>query len=315
MFDQVLATEVIKLRRSKAPWATLGVLAIMPLGIALFMWIAREPGRAAQLGLLGTKASLTGIEATWPAYFYMLTLVFDIAGMLLLTFIVAYVFGREYSDASAKNLLSLPVGRHWFAVAKLLVAAVWWMALVAIVIVEAMSIGLAMELPGFSVGQAATGIVDLLLAAAISFLLAPVVAWIAVWSRGEVAPIAFSLVMLALGTLFGKTGWAEWFPHSIVPLLVGMVADPVDSLPAGSYIVLAGTFAAGVAATILQLRFAENGQQPGPIRHRSARGCAAVGPAAGCFRSNDDDGGPPAAETVVPQPANRRRMRPQSSGP
>ena len=74
-------------------------------------------------------------------------------------------------------------------------------------------------LPGFSVELAATGIANAFLASAVSFLLAPVVAWIAVWSRGEVAAIAFSLVMLALGNLFGKTGWAEWFPYSIVPLL------------------------------------------------------------------------------------------------
>lgn len=260
MFGQVLATEFMKLHRAKAPWATLAVLAMMPPGIALFMWIVREPGRAAQLGLLGTKASLAGLEATWPAYFYMLTLIVGIGGMLLLAFIVAYLFGREYRDATAKNMLALPVARHWFAAAKLAVAAVWWMALVVIVLVEALAIGLAMELPQFSAGLAATGITNVLLAATISFLLAPLIAWIAVWGRGEVAPIAFSLVMLALGNLFGKTGWAEWFPYSIVPLLIGMVADPVDMLPAGSYVVLAGMFVAGTAATILQLRFADNAQ-------------------------------------------------------
>ena len=66
--------------------------------------------------------------------------------------------------------------------------------------------GVGGMLPGFSVELAATGIANAFLASAVSFLLAPVVAWIAVWSRGEVAAIAFSLVMLALGNLFGKTG-------------------------------------------------------------------------------------------------------------
>ena len=190
----------------------------------------------------------------------MLTLIFGIGGMLLLAFIVAYLFGREYDDATAKNMLALPVARHWFVVAKLVVAAVWWMALIVLVLAEAMAIGFAMGLPGFSAELAATGLANVLLAASISFLLAPVVAWIAVLSRGEVAPIAFALVMLALGNLFGRTGWAEWFPYSIVPLLIGMVADPVDTLTAGSYVVLAGTFAAGTTATILQLRFADNAQ-------------------------------------------------------
>ncbi len=58
--------------------------------------------------------------------------------MLLLPFIVAYLFGREYDDATAKNMLALPVARHWFVVAKLVVAAVWWFVLVVVVLAEAL---------------------------------------------------------------------------------------------------------------------------------------------------------------------------------
>jgi len=260
MFAQALTTEFMKLRRSKVTWATLAGLSMGPLGIALFMWIVREPGRAAQLGLLGTKANLAGLEATWPAYLSMLTLIFGIGGMLLLAFIVAYVFGREYDDATAKNMLALPVGRHWFVIAKLVVTAAWWMVLVAVVLAEAFVIGFALGLPGFSAELAVSGIGDALLAAGISYLLAPPVAWVTVWSRGSSAPIGFAIAMLAAGNLFGKTGWAEWFPWSIVPLLIGMVGDPVESLPAGSYVVLAVTFAAGIAGTIAHLRWADNAQ-------------------------------------------------------
>src|SRR5674476_51818 len=154
MFAQVLATEFLKLRRSKVTWFSLIALSLGPLGIALFMWIVREPGRAAQLGLLGTKADLSGLTATWPAYFSMLVLVVGIGGMLMLPFIIAYVFGREYADGTAKNLLALPVGRQWFVFAKLVVAAVWWFALVVVVLVEALAIGRVVELPGFSPGLA-----------------------------------------------------------------------------------------------------------------------------------------------------------------
>ena len=125
MLTQVIFTEFVKLRRSKVTWFSLAAISMGPLGIALFMWIVREPGRAAQLGLLGTKANLSGLTATWPAFFSMLTLIVGIGGTLLLSFIVAFVFGREYSEQTAKNMLALPVGRPAFVLAKFVVAAVW----------------------------------------------------------------------------------------------------------------------------------------------------------------------------------------------
>ncbi|HEY5249290.1 MAG TPA: ABC transporter permease, partial [Dermatophilaceae bacterium] len=146
MFPKVLTTEFLKLRRSKVTWLSLAALSLGPLGIALFMWIVREPGRAAQLGLVGTKANLSGLTATWPTYSSTLTLIVGVGGMLLLSFIIAYVFGREYADGTAKNLLALPVGRHWFVLAKLVVAVLWWFALVAAVLAEGLVIGLVLGL-------------------------------------------------------------------------------------------------------------------------------------------------------------------------
>jgi ABC-type transport system involved in multi-copper enzyme maturation permease subunit len=224
------------------------------------MWIVREPGRAAQLGLLGTKADLSGLEATWPSYFSMLTLLVGIGGMLLLAFIVAYVFGREYAEGTAKNLLALPVGRQTFVVAKFVVTAAWWVALVAAVVIESLALGLALGLPDFSAGLAISAVRNALLAAGLAYLLAPIVAWITTVGRGYMAPIAFAVAMLALGNIMTKTGWAIWFPWSIVPLLIGVVGRPVQTLPPGSFIVLALTFTAGIAATIWQLIYADNNQ-------------------------------------------------------
>jgi ABC-type transport system involved in multi-copper enzyme maturation permease subunit len=260
MFGQVVATEFLKLRRSKVTWFSLVAFSMGPFGVALFMWIVREPGRAAQLGLLGTKADLSGLEATWPSYFSMLTLLVGIGGMLLLAFIVAYVFGREYAEGTAKNLLALPVGRQTFVVAKFVVTAAWWVALVAAVVIESLVLGLALGLPDFSTGLAISAVRNALLAAGLAYLLAPIVAWITTVGRGYMAPIAFAVAMLALGNIMTKTGWAVWFPWSIVPLLIGVVGRPVQTLPIGSFIVLALTFTAGIAATIWQLIYADNNQ-------------------------------------------------------
>ena len=260
MFAQVLATEFLKLRRSKVTWLTLLGLSLGPLGIALMMWIVRAPGRAARFGLLGTKANLAGLVATWPVYLSMLTLIVGIGGMLLLSFIVAYVFGREYADGTAKNLLALPVARHWIVLSKLIVAAVWWIVLVVAVVAEAFVIGALLALPGFSTALAIGAVHDALLAAGISFLLAPRVAWVAVLGRGYMPPLGFALGMLAVGDVLSHTGWARWFPWSVVPLFIGAVGQRVTALPATSYIVVALTFLAGIAATMASVRWTDNAQ-------------------------------------------------------
>jgi ABC-type transport system involved in multi-copper enzyme maturation permease subunit len=259
-FARVLVTEFLKLRRSKVTWLTLAALSLGPLAIALMMWIVREPGRAAQLGLLGKKADLSGLTATWPAYFSMLTLMVGIGGMLLLSFIVAYIFGREYTEGTAKNLLALPVGRQWFVLAKLVVAAVWWTLLVVAALAEGLALGAALSLPGFSTALVMTAVHDALLAAAIAYLLVPVVAWIAMLGHGYLPPLGFALAMLALGNVFSKTGWAPWFPWSIVPLYIGAIGQPVTTIASSSIVVLALTFCAGIAAAIAQLRWSDNVQ-------------------------------------------------------
>jgi ABC-2 type transport system permease protein len=258
-FTRVLTTEFLKLRRSKVTWASAFAFSLLPLVLSLFMWIVREPGRAAQLGLLGTKANLAGLEATWPAFLSMLTLTVGVVGMLLLSFIVAYVFGREYAEGTAKNLLALPVARRWFVFAKLTVAAVWWALLVALVVVEAFALGLVLALPGFSAVLAAGTLRDVALVAIAAFLLAPPVAWITILGRGYMPPLGFALGMLALGDVFSHTGWAPWFPWSVVPLFVGAVGQRQSPIAPGSYVVVLAAFVAGIAATVLQLR-ADNTQ-------------------------------------------------------
>ena len=138
MIGTVVVTEFIKLRRSVVPWITLAVMLAGPWVLALFMWIIREPERAASLGLLGTKANLAGLEATWPAFGNYVSVLVGAAGMLVLAFVVAHLFGREYADGTAKNMLALPVPRAAFGVAKLVVAACWWLVLVAAALAEAL---------------------------------------------------------------------------------------------------------------------------------------------------------------------------------
>jgi ABC-2 type transport system permease protein len=88
----------------------------------------------------------------------------------------------------------------------------------------------------------------------------PVVAWIAMLGRGYLPPLGFALAMLAVGDVLSHTGWAAWFPWSVVPLLIGAIGKPATTIAPVSLVVVALTFVGGIAATIAQLRWADNAQ-------------------------------------------------------
>ncbi|MEJ2501821.1 MAG: ABC transporter permease [Gemmatimonadota bacterium] len=247
----VIATELLKLRRSKVPALTLLAFALGPLGAGTFMWIALKPDRAAELGLIGTKADLIGLDPSWAGYLTAIVQMIGIVGGLVLAVIAAYVFGREYVEGTARNMLAMPVPRWRFVLGKFVVVASWWAVLVAAILVEAALVAAALGLPGYSAGVLAGGVSDALVAAGLTLLLAPVIAWIATLGRGYLPPLGFAMLALVLGNIVGATGWGKWFPWSIVPLFAG-VAGPPEGL-AGSLWIVALTGLAGIAATMAQV--------------------------------------------------------------
>ena len=207
----ILGTELLKLRRSKVTWLTWLAFSIAPGVGGLFMWIIKEPDRARALGLLGAKAQFAARSADWPSFAAVLAQMTGVGGMVLTAVIATYVFGREYADGTAKNMLALPVRRESFVLAKLLVVALWFAVLVAAIFVEGVAIGLALDLPGFSpelLGRAAQ---DVGLCGAMCCLLVPPVAWMATLGRGylEVRASDVSRARTLLAQRFGAAGIEE----------------------------------------------------------------------------------------------------------
>ena len=247
---EVLLTELLKLRRAPVLWGTLAALMAGPLGVALLIWIVQDPERAARTGLLGAKAELSGVEATWPAYNSFVVLIIGSAGWLVLAFIVAYIFGREYADRTATAMFTFPVARQRFALAKFVITIAWWIVIAAITLAEAVLVGFALELADWSPQTLPTLISDTSTAVTVTWLAATPIALLAAWSHGYLAPIGAALALLLAGQLLGQTGWATWFPWSV---LVAANTDPAG-IPPNSWLVLLITAAAGVLATCWRYR-------------------------------------------------------------
>ncbi len=99
-----------------------------------------------------------------------------------------------------------------------------------------------------------------MLAALLVLALQPLVAWVTVASGGYLAPFGYTIATLIVGNLMIRTDWAPWCPWSIVALLGGLAGPRQAGTAAGSCLVLAATFALGLAATILHQARADNCQ-------------------------------------------------------
>ena len=114
-----VGAEVVKVRRSVVLGAT-GLLGGRP-GRGVLHVRAAGPGRARSMGLLGTRPRLRGGAADWPAYLTLVSQIVAVGGMLF-GMILIWLFGREFSDRTAKDLLALPTSRAAVVLAKLVVA-------------------------------------------------------------------------------------------------------------------------------------------------------------------------------------------------
>jgi ABC-type transport system involved in multi-copper enzyme maturation permease subunit len=261
MFVDILATEVAKLRRSKVAWASLAAYAFMVAVGAGFMWMMQHPDAAEGLGLLGQKAKFAfgGMSLDWPAFLSFIIMMSGIAGLILSSILMIYVFGREYSEGTAKNLLALPMPRSAFVLAKVLVASALFILITAWAVAETYLAGSLLGLPGFSWGLFAATAGRIFTLALMSICCSVLAAWVAVETRGYLAPMGYSIFALMLAMIFSRTGWGPWVPWSVVGIYCGAASAEVP-IGWGSALVLLATLGLGLGLTIRHEAFADNGQ-------------------------------------------------------
>jgi len=241
--------EALKARRSRVSLVTAAGFSIFPIIDGLFMFILKDPERARTMGLISAKAQITAAVADWPTYFQVLLLGTAIGGAILFAFITAWVFGREFSDHTAKELLALPTPREIIVGAKFVLTALWILGLTLMVFVIGLGIGKAVDIPGWSLELGWASFWSLMLIALLTFMLMPFVALFASAGRGYLPPLGWAFLTMALAQIAGVTGWGDWFPWSVPGLLSSMSGPRAEPIEMHSFILVLLAFIAGVAAT------------------------------------------------------------------
>ena len=240
---QSLWVEFQKVRRSKTWWITALAVSLVTLICGLFMFILQDPERARRFGLVGAKAQVFGGSADWTSLFNLTLLLVSVGGLIIFGFIFVWIFGREFSDKTVYDILSLPTSRVNIVLAKLIIAACWSMTLVLIVFVLTLGIGVLLHLPGWSATTILNGLRLLLVTGLLTVLLIFPFATVASIARGYLAAVGCLFLVLILGQVISQLGYGQYYPWTIpmfysgaAEALTGKVAVP---LGLASYILVA----------------------------------------------------------------------------
>jgi ABC-2 type transport system permease protein len=250
----MLWIEMRKALRSKMPMYTALGSFLIPLAMAFNLFVSRNPQVSRQLGLISAKATLmSDLASTWPAYLALFAQILAIGGMVLFVLAISWVFGREFTDGTLKDLLAVPVPRLSLLLAKFIVVALWSAALAALLFGLGLALGALFSLPGGSTAILLGGCARAAITAGLVIAAMLPFAFFASLGRGYLLPIGVCFMVLILTNLVQAAGWGEFFPWSILAIY----AQGKEALPPASFVIVLLTGLVGLAATYVWWQYAD----------------------------------------------------------
>lgn len=252
----IIRAEWLKSRKSKVVWIIFFAFTLLPIMGGFFMFVLKHPAFAEKSGLLGAKAQLAG-SADWPSYFTMLSQGVGIGGLFVFGFLTSWVFGREYTDRTLKDLLALPFPRTYMAIAKFIIVLIWSILNTVWVISIGLIIGWIIGLPYWSLEVVQHGLFVISITTVLTILLSSPVAFFACYGHGYLAPLGFIITSIVLSQIIAAIGYGSYFPWSI-PALFSDVNGGGNVIGFTSVIIILVTSIIGVLGTISYWRFADH---------------------------------------------------------
>ena len=252
--SDMLWIELRKALRSKMPLYTAVGSLLLPLAMAFMLFVSRNPEISRKLGLISAKATLmSDLAATWPAYLALFAQILAIGVMVLVVLAISWVFGREFTDGTLKDLLAVPVPRGSILLAKFIVVALWSAALAVLLFGLGLGMGALFHLPGGTTVILLQGCLRAALTAGLVVAAMLPFAFFASLGRGYLLPIGVCFMVLILANVVMAAGWGEYFPWAILAIF----AEGKEALPAASYAIVLMTGLVGVAGTYVWWKYAD----------------------------------------------------------
>lgn len=231
MLLSFIRNETIKVWRSSVFWVLAAVFTILPL----MMGLLKQP------------------DVNWAVYYS--DMLDSIASLLVVgfSFTSAWVFGREYTDHTIKDLLVKPIPKSYSVLSKFIVITIWNVMIAIFTFAMVTTAGAVIGVSGEFLSTTLQILSAYMLTAVLIMAVSSTSALVANVTKGYLAPIGLIFVIIIASNAVVTLGFGPYFPWTI-PVLMSKGAD----LGFMSYAILALTTVAGYAGTVAWWRFAEH---------------------------------------------------------
>ena len=166
--------------------------------------------------------------------------------VLLFAIIISYLFGREYNEHTLKTMLTIPISRGKFLMAKYFMFFAWILILTVVTSLSTVIFGFAAGLGGFTMKIFAEGFVQLLFGNVLLFLTFSPFVFLSLFITNMVPAMVGGASLTLVNLLIYGQSWAPYVPW-VCPYLIasGEIAEYSAGIGV-SYGVILATFAIGL---------------------------------------------------------------------
>lgn len=254
---QAIQAELLKNRHSNILWATFIAFGLAPIIGSVFILILNDAEALEKAGSLALKAKAMNFEANWKSYLGLLNQAVAVGGVLVFGFVASWIFGREYSEGTVKDQLSLPTSRTKILNAKFIIYIFWCLALIVSNLLLGFIMGTILELPTAEKSVIYPLLNDYFFTAFMTILVGFPIAFFAMWGKGYLAPLGFVALTLVFSQIIAAGGYGTYFPWSIPGLYSGAGGEYKKLLNNFSYALVGMTGILGYMATLSYWKYAD----------------------------------------------------------
>ncbi|MGN7381859.1 ABC transporter permease [Paenibacillus sp. SAFN-117] len=239
----LLYTEMLKLKRAKM--FLVSVIGASAAPIMMF------------IGFLNMKSQQPDTAITFELSFYNTNMyILLLIGNLLYGVITAFLFNREFTEDTLKNLLTIPVSRTGLIVSKMVMLFLWIMALTLVAWGLTFVLALVGQFEGLSTGVLLQSLKQYTLGAGLLFLLSTPTMFVTFLFKNYVPTIIFTSVITMINVALADKKYSALFPWSAAHVIGDHAFFP-EYPPSYSYLAIIITSIAGFTATVLYFRKAD----------------------------------------------------------